>query len=74
MAAARLRKLDPPIRDRIVKKLDKASGDPARFLERLVAVDSYKLRVGDYRVVLDVDWPGKTLYVLTLGHRSVIYD
>ena len=74
MAAERLRKLDRAVWDRIVRKLEKTSEDPARYLERLVAVESFKLRVGDYRVVLDVDWKGKTLYVLTLGHRSVIYD
>lgn len=74
MAADRFRKLDRVARDRIVRKLEKTAEDPKRFLERLVAVDSYKLRVGDYRVILDVDWKAEVLYVLTLGHRSVIYD
>jgi mRNA interferase RelE/StbE len=74
LAADRLRKLDRSVRDRIVRKLEKVSEEPARYLERLVAVESYKLRVGDYRVVVDVDWKAETLYVLTLGHRSTIYD
>lgn len=73
LAAYKLRKLDGPIRDRLVRKLEQAARDPARFLERLSAVESYKLRVGDYRLIIDVDWKNERLYVLTLGHRSVIY-
>jgi mRNA interferase RelE/StbE len=74
LATDRLRKLDRIVRDRIVRKLERAAEDPARFLERLVAVESYRLRVGEFRVVIDVDWKTETLYALTLGHRSVVYD
>ena len=73
LTAERLRKLDGPLRNRIVRKLEQTAKDPSRFLERLSAVESYKLRVGDYRLIIDVDWKGETLYVLTVGHRSVIY-
>jgi mRNA interferase RelE/StbE len=73
LARAKLRKQDPPTRDRIVRKLHQAAANPSRYLERLSAVESYKLRIGDYRAIVDVDWSRKILYVLTLGHRSVIY-
>jgi len=73
LAAERLRKLDGSLRDRIVRKLEQAAKEPSRFLERLSAVESYKLRVGDHRIIIDVDWKAETLYVLTLGHRSVVY-
>jgi mRNA interferase RelE/StbE len=73
LARAKLQKQEPQTRDRIVRKLRQAATDPSRYLERLRAVESYKLRVGDYRVIVDVDWNRKILYVLTLGHRSVIY-
>lgn len=73
LAVERLRKLDGHLRDRIVRKLEQAAEDPSRFLERLSAVESYKLRVGEYRLIIDTDWKGETLYVLTLGHRSVVY-
>ena len=73
LAAERLRKLDASLRDRIVRKLEQTAKDPPRYLERLSAVESYKLRVGDYRLIIDVDWKGETLYVLTLGDRSVVY-
>lgn len=46
---------------------------PARHLTRLSSVEAYKLRVGDYRVIVDVDWEQKVLYVLSVGHRSTVY-
>ena len=73
LAAGRLRKLDANLRNRIVRKLEQTATDPSRFLERLSVIESYKLRVGDYRLIIDVDGKGNTLYVLTLGHRSVVY-
>ena len=61
------------MKERIARKLDDAAGDPKRLLSRLSSVDAYKLRVREYRVILDVDWDLKRLMVLTLGHRSMIY-
>lgn len=61
------------MRDRIAKKLRHVAEDPRRFLTRLAAVEAYRLRVGDYRVILDVDWEREMVYVLTLGHRSTVY-
>jgi mRNA interferase RelE/StbE len=73
LARVKLRKQDPQIRDRIVRKLDQATTNPSQYLERLSSIESHKLRVGDYRVIVDVDWNRQILYVLTLGHRSEIY-
>ena len=70
MAAARYRKLDESVKKRITRKLDDAAVDPKRLLSRLASVGAHKLRVGDYRVIIDVDWDDKLLIVLTLGHRS----
>jgi len=61
------------VRDRIAGKLRVVAEDPAHYLGRLSSVRAYKLRIGDYRVILDVDWDGKVLYVLTLGPRRTIY-
>src|SRR2546422_797044 len=59
-------------KEQLARKLDDAAGDPKRFLSRLSSVEAYKLRVWEYRVILDVDWDLKRLMVLTLGHRSTI--
>ncbi|WP_293445030.1 type II toxin-antitoxin system RelE/ParE family toxin [Persephonella sp.] len=34
----------------------------------------YRLRVGDYRILFDVDWQNKIIYILKIGHRKDIYD
>ena len=73
LAAGKYRKLEMKVKERIGRKLDDAAGDPKRFLSRLSSVEAYKLRVREYRVILDVDWDLKRLMVLTLGHRSTIY-
>ena len=73
MAAKKFRKLDKPARDRTAAKLRAVAEDSARHLTRLRSVEAYKLRVGDHRVVLDVDWEDQFLYVLPLGHRSTVY-
>jgi mRNA interferase RelE/StbE len=36
-------------------------------------VDSYRLRVGDYRVIYDFDRTKGILYLLGIGHRREVY-
>ncbi|MGC8590479.1 type II toxin-antitoxin system RelE family toxin [Athalassotoga sp.] len=33
----------------------------------------YRLRVGNYRVLFDVDWKKKKIYILKIGTRENIY-
>jgi mRNA interferase RelE/StbE len=73
LAAEKFRKLDRRVRDRIAKKLRETAEDPRRFLTRLTSVEAFRLRVGDYRVIVDVDWDHEIIHVLTLGHRSTVY-
>ena len=68
-----LRKLNRSVSRRIVKKVDEMRCDPNRYLEPLREVSVYKLRVGDYRVIVDVDRKQKIIFVLLIGHRRKIY-
>jgi mRNA interferase RelE/StbE len=47
---------------------------PEHFFRRLAGADDYKLRVGDYRVVVTFDYEIRTVLVERVGHRSHIYD
>ena len=40
---------------------------------RLQGRSEFRLRVGDYRIIYDVDQQQNVLYLLTLGHRREIY-
>ena len=36
-------------------------------------IADYRLRVGNYRILFDVDWQRKIIYILKIGHRKNIY-
>jgi mRNA-degrading endonuclease RelE of RelBE toxin-antitoxin system len=40
----------------------------------LEEIDGFKLRVGDYRAIIDVDNSTKTIKVLKVGHRKNVYE
>ena len=69
-----LNKLEKGIRERIWNKLQLCKENPFRFLEHLEEIRGFKLRVGEYRVIVDVDNFSKILSVLKLGNRKNIYE
>ncbi len=68
-----LRSLDKPIQERIVRKIRSIEFDPLRFAEHLVDYELYKLRVGDYRAIIDIKPAEKALVVILVGHREKVY-
>ena len=69
-----LNKLDYEIKKRIWNKLQECKQEPLRFLKPLTQIKGYKLRVGDYRIIIDVQEKIKILYVEKIGHRKNIYN
>jgi len=69
-----LNKLEENTKKRIWNKLQGCKENPFRFLEPLVQIKGFKLRVGNYRVILDVQEEIKILNILKIGHRKKIYD
>jgi len=69
-----LNKLEYFIKERIWNKLQDCKEDPFRFFEKLVETKGFKLRVGDWRVVADVDRVNSEINVLKVGHRKNIYE
>jgi mRNA interferase RelE/StbE len=66
-------KLDKDAAERIMKKLDAVAEDPFSFVKRLKGCDFYRLRVGDYRVIMAIENKRMIIFVVEVGHRSVIY-
>ena len=70
-----LDKLPSDVRRRILEKLKffVNSSDPLFFAERLTnnELGMYRFRVGDYRIIFDVD--GRKITVVAVGHRKEIY-
>lgn len=59
--------------ERIIKKLEQTATNPYHYFERLKGYDYYKLRIGDFRVIVLLAAANKTIIVQNLGHRKNIY-
>jgi len=68
-----LNKLPKEVKERIWDKLISTKENPFHFFERLTGRTDYKLRVGDYRIIADLDRGNNTIKVTTIGHRKNIY-
>ncbi len=68
-----LNRLDVALAERIKSKMRELKDDPFRFLEHFEGANYYKLRIGDYRALIDVDFKLKQLKVQVLDHRGKVY-
>ena len=68
-----LNKLEHNTKQRIWNKLQECKQDPFRYLEHLTQIKGYKLRVGDYRLIIDVKQKIKILNLLKVDKRARAY-
>jgi len=67
-----LHKFEPVVSRRILKKVKKLSTNPfSKDIRRVKGTDSFRLRIGDYRVLFDID--KDIIMILKVGHRKNIY-
>jgi len=57
----------------VFNKILSTKDDPFHFFERLSGRLDYKLRVGDYRIIADIDQSKQTITVTVVGHRKNVY-
>ena len=67
-------KLPKEIQERVINVLDRIKIRPYYFVKRLVGSLNYRLRIGDYRAILEIKQNKLLILVLELGHRKNIYD
>jgi len=67
------RKLEKDVQERIITALERIRIRPESFVKKLVGDPGYRLRVGDYRVILDIQKSELIILVLKIGHRKNIY-
>tara|TARA_Y100000031_G_C8030056_1_gene296686 strand:+ start:39 stop:296 length:258 start_codon:yes stop_codon:yes gene_type:complete len=72
-AYRQLKKLDEDTQDRILTALDRIKIRPESYVRKLVGDPGYRFRVGDYRLILDIDKGKLIVLVLKIGHRKKIY-
>ena len=68
-----LRKCDTIVSSRIVKKVDSIKDDPLIYVKYYADFKMSKLRVGDWRVLMDIDTKNRVIEILLIGHRGQIY-
>ncbi|MFN9772857.1 MAG: type II toxin-antitoxin system RelE family toxin [Burkholderiales bacterium] len=70
-----LRRAPAPVSSAIREALVRLASDPdaARNVRRLVGVGAYRLRVGDWRVVFDLDRDALLVIVIRIATRAEVH-
>jgi mRNA interferase RelE/StbE len=70
-----LRTLDSEIRERVLKAIKGLQEDPraAGLAKIKKEPGKWRLRVGDWRVIMTMDQATRTIYILRVRHRSKAY-
>lgn len=67
-----LESLPTNISERIIDKFEDIKENPFRYLEHYEG-DYYKIRIGDYRILLDIDFQRKILFIRIIDKRGRVY-
>ncbi len=69
-----LHKLPLPMRQRIQVAIDELAENPfPHGVQKLRGDEGYRIRVGDYRVIYDVEHGRLRVLVIRIGHRREVY-
>jgi mRNA interferase RelE/StbE len=67
-------KLPQAIKERIIRAVRRLGKDPfPTGVRKLAGSDYYRLRVGDYRVIYEVQKDKLIILVIRIGHRKDVY-
>ncbi len=72
-ANAFLENVEVELEDRIKKKLHILSFNPEKG-KKLKHSDFWRLRIGEYRAVYEIDYSDNRVIILFIGHRNAVYD
>ena len=73
-ATRQLKKLEKADQERIIKSIERIRIRPETHVSKLVGDPGYKLRVGTYRVILEIKKEKLIILVLLIAHRKNIYE
>jgi mRNA interferase RelE/StbE len=72
-AEEQFKKTNKELQKRIINHLERIRIRPHHFAKKLVGSNLYSLRVGEYRVILDIQNKLLIIYIFEIGHRKNIY-
>lgn len=74
-AIRQLEKLQPLLSKRILNRIEELKEDPfSKDIKKLKGETAFRLRVGDYRIIFDMNYSNRLITILRLGHRKNIYQ
>ncbi|MFT7615914.1 MAG: mRNA interferase RelE/StbE [Candidatus Woesearchaeota archaeon] len=68
-----LKKLNPQDSTRVISTLERCRIRPHAHVKKLASSPYFRLRVGDYRVILDIKAGNLLIIVVEIGNRKNIY-
>jgi len=68
-----LKGLDRKNQESIVARVESIKKTPFSFIKRLSGVELFSLRVGSYRVIMDVKSSRLIIFVVSVGHIRRVY-
>ena len=71
-AKKQLEKLEKVEQERIIKSLERIRIRPEAHITKLIGDPGYKLRVGNYKVILEIK--KEKILILMIDHRKNIYE
>jgi len=71
-----IRNIDKQHIHRILNAVEALSENPfpAQFKKLQGSESSYRIRIGDYRVIIDIDKQNLLILIIKIGHRKNIYE
>ena len=69
-----LKKIEKQDAEMILQKIYSLRENPFRYLKRLQGDKLWRLRIAEYRAVIDVIVSRNTIIVIRIGHRKNVYD
>ena len=74
-AQKQLGKISPPHFNRIIKAINELAENPRPAgYRKLTGRPGYRIRIGDYRVIYNIEDKMLIVFVIDIGHRKDIYD
>ena len=66
-------KFNKTIQQRIDNSLKRIRIRPEAYITRLVGEQIYKFRIGDYRILMDIDNGKLIILIIKIAHRKEVY-
>ena len=72
-AKKQLSKLPSNLQERIGIVFERIKIRPHHFVKKIVGTKYFRLRVGDYRIIIDIQNKILIIYILEISHRKKVY-